>query len=159
MPAPNAEKLAHHYLWRFDRGFSFKGRMTIFDRSWYGRVLVERVEGLTPICRWQEAYGEIRQMEENLVRQDILLLKYLILIDKDEQLVRFKDRADNPLKEYKLTDENWHNREAFDAYLDAMNEMVARTHSPDAPWLLVVGNDKRYARIQVLEDFVRRSRA
>lgn len=154
--APDATERQHHYLWRFYRDFPSKGRMTIFDRSWYGRVLVERIEELTPKYRWQQAYEEINQMEHNLVHQDILVLKYLIIIDKDEQLERFNDRQEDPQKQYKLTDEDWRNREEFDDYVDAMNEMVVRTSTEDAPWLVVSGTDKKYARITVLQDFIKR---
>lgn len=157
--SPDASELARHYLWRFYRDFPSEGRMTIFDRSWYGRVLVERVEELTPVYRWQQAYEEINQMEHNLVHQGILVLKYLIIIDKDEQLERFKDRQEDPMKQYKLTDEDWRNREEFDDYVDAMNEMVVRTSTDDAPWLVVSGTDKKYARITVLQDFIKRVEA
>ncbi|AMB98583.1 phosphate:AMP phosphotransferase [Aerococcus urinaehominis] len=157
--APNQEEADHHYLWRFYRDFPSHGRMTIFDRTWYGRVLVERVEGFTPDYRVQEAYSEINQMEHNLVHQGYLVLKYLILIDKDEQYDRFKDREENPDKQYKITDEDWRNREKFAAYQGAMNDMVRYTSSPEAPWTLVPGNNKRYARIFVLKDFIKRMQA
>lgn len=153
--APDKNELAHHYLWRFYRDFPSRGRMTIFDRSWYGRVLVERMESLTPEARWQAAYEEINQMEHNLVHQGILVLKYFIAIDKEEQLERFKARAEDPDKQHKLTDEDWRNHEKFDDYLTAMNEMLVRTSTNDAPWVIVSGTSKKYARLTVLKDFIK----
>ena len=153
---PTKHELAHHYLWRFYRDFPILGRMTIFDRSWYGRVLVERIEELTPTYRWKEAYAEINQMEHNLVHEGYLILKYLIIINKNEQLERFEDRAEDPDKQHKLTDEDWRNHEQFDAYKEAMDEMVVYTSTNDAPWKVVSGMSKKYARIVVLEDFIKR---
>lgn len=153
---PTKHELSHHYLWRFYRDFPVDGRMTIFDRSWYGRVLVERIEELTPSYRWKEAYGEINQMEHNLVHEGYLILKYLIIIDKEEQLERFEARAEDPDKQHKLTDEDWRNHEQFDAYKEAMDEMVVYTSTEDAPWKVVSGTSKKYARIRVLEDFIQR---
>ena len=152
--APTKHELAHHHLWRFYRDFPTSGRMTIFDRSWYGRVLVERIEELTPTYRWKEAYTEINQMEHDLVHEGYLILKYLIIINKEKQLERFKDRAEDPDKQHKLTDEDWRNHEHFDAYKEAMNEMVLNTSTENAPWKIVSGMDKKYARIVVLEDFI-----
>ena len=154
--SPTKHEMAHHYLWRFYRDFPIHGRMTIFDRSWYGRVLVERVEELTPTYRWQEAYAEINKMEHNLVHEGYLILKYLLIINKEEQLARFQERADDPDKQHKLTDEDWRNHERFDAYKQAMDEMVVYTSTADAPWKIVSGMSKKYARIVVLEDFIAR---
>ncbi len=151
---PTKHELAHHYLWRFYRDFPTRGRLTIFDRSWYGRVLVERVEDLTPAYRWQEAYQEINQMEHNLKHDGYLVLKYLLIINKEEQLERFEARAEDPDKQHKLTDEDWRNHQQFDAYKQAMNEMVWHTSTKEAPWKVVSGMDKKYARIEVLEDFI-----
>lgn len=153
---PTKHELAHHHLWRFYRDFPTDGRMTIFDRSWYGRVLVERIEELTPTYRWQEAYQEINQMEHNLVHGGYLILKYLIIINKEEQLERFEDRAEDPDKQHKLTDEDWRNHEKFDDYKQAMNEMVVQTSTKEAPWKIVSGQDKNHARIEVLKDFIDR---
>lgn len=153
---PTKHELAHHFLWRFYRDFPSLGRMTIFDRSWYGRVLVERVEELTPEYRWQEAYSEINRMEHNLVHEGYLILKYLLIIDKEEQLARFEARAEDPDKQHKLTDEDWRNHQQFDAYRQAMNDMLIQTSTADAPWKIVNGMDKKYARIVVLEDFIER---
>ena len=133
--------------------------MTIFDRSWYGRILVERIEGLTPVYRWQEAYAEINQMEHNITNQDYLLLKYLIVIDKDTQYDRFMSREKDPDKQYKITDEDWRNRDKFVLYNTAMNEMLAATSTKEAPWKVISGVDKRYARITVLKDFIKRMEA
>lgn len=151
---PTKHELAHHYLWRFYRDFPTDGRLTIFDRSWYGRVLVERVEGLTPEYRWKEAYDEINQMEHNLTHEGMLILKYLLIINKEEQFERFMDRAEDPEKQHKLTDEDWRNHDKFGVYKEAMNEMVHYTSTKDAPWKIVSGMDKKYARIVVLEDFI-----
>jgi polyphosphate:AMP phosphotransferase len=152
--APTDEERAHHYLWRFWRHIPRAGRMTVFDRSWYGRVLVERVEGFTSHANWARAYLEINDFEEQLTRAGVIVQKFWLQISKDEQLARFKAREDTPYKRYKITDEDWRNREKWDDYREAVNEMLARTSSPDAPWNLVAGNDKRFARIQVLETVV-----
>lgn len=157
--APSQLENSHHYLWRFYRDFPYQGRMTIFDRSWYGRVLVERVEGFTPKYRWQEAYHEINQLEQDLALEGVLVLKYFIVIDKAEQKKRFEARAADPEKIYKLTDEDWRNHEKFDYYTHAMNEMLVRTSTEAAPWLVVPGTDKQYARIMVIKDFIARMEA
>jgi polyphosphate:AMP phosphotransferase len=149
--APTDEEKAHHYLWRFWRKMPRAGRMAIFDRSWYGRVLVERVEGFTPQAKWARAYLEINDFEEQLTRSGIVLQKFWLQISKEEQLARFKAREDTPYKRYKITDEDWRNREKWDEYRDAVNEMLTRTSARSAPWNLIPGNDKRFARIQVLE--------
>ena len=133
--------------------------MTIYDRSWYGRVLVERVESFTPEHRWAAAYEEINELEHNLVHDGLLIIKFLIVIDKEEQKRRFKDRENDPEKNHKLTDEDWRNHEKFEQYEEAMNEMVARTDTKDAPWIIVEGNQKEYARIKVLKEFISRTRA
>ncbi len=153
---PTKHELAHHYLWRFYRDFPTRGRLTIFDRSWYGRVLVERVEDLIPAYRWKEAYREISQMEHNLTHDGYLVLKYLLIINKEEQLERFEARAEDPDKQHKLTDEDWRNHQQFDVYEQAMNEMVWHTSIKDAPWKIVSGMDKKHARIVVLKDFIER---
>lgn len=154
--SPTKHELAHHYLWRFYRDFPTKGRMTIFDRSWYGRVLVERIEKLIPTYRWQEAYAEINEVEHNLIDEGYLILKYLLIIDKEEQLVRFAARADDPDKQHKLTEEDWRNHGQFEDYKQAMNEMVVYTSTEESPWKIVSGMNKEYARIEVLKDFISR---
>jgi len=149
--APTDEEKAHHYLWRFWRHIPRAGRLTIYDRSWYGRVLVERVEGFANELEWRRAYSEINSFEEQLVESGIILAKFWIHISKEEQLQRFKDREAIPYKQHKITDEDWRNREKWDQYKGAVNEMVIRTSTEFAPWTLVAGNDKPFARLQVLE--------
>ncbi len=149
--APTDEENAHHYLWRFWRHMPRAGRMTIFDRSWYGRVLVERVEGFAQEPEWRRAYAEINDFEQQLVDHGIVLLKFWLHITPDEQAQRFESRRETPHKAWKLTDEDWRNRERWDDYELAVNEMVERCSTEIAPWLIVEGNDKRYARVRVLE--------
>ena len=151
--APTEEEHAQHYLWRFWRPLPRAGRIVIFDRSWYGRVLVERVEGFADEAAWMRAYGEINDFEEQLTDHGAVVAKYWIHIDKDEQLRRFKARQVTPHKRWKITDEDWRNREKWDEYEVAVDDMVARTHMPAAPWTLVEGNDKRFARLKVIETF------
>jgi AMP-polyphosphate phosphotransferase len=148
--APTDEERAHHYRWRFWRHLSRAGRVTIFDRSWYGRVLVERVDNLATEAQWSRAYAEIENFEEELTGHGTILVKYWLHITKDEQERRFKERARSPYKSWKLTDEDWRNREKWDAYELAVNDMVARTSTRLAPWHLVPANDKHGARVQVL---------
>jgi polyphosphate kinase 2 (PPK2 family) len=149
--APTDEERAHHYLWRFWRHIPRAGLVTIFDRSWYGRVLVERVEGFAREHEWMRSYLEINDFEEQLADHGIVLVKYWIHIAKDEQLRRFEDRKQTEYKQHKITDEDWRNREKWDAYEAAINDMVVRTSTRHAPWTLVAGNDKRFARVQILE--------
>lgn len=148
--APTDEELAHHYLWRFMRRLSRAGRITIFDRSWYGRVLVERVEGLASPAEYQRAYAEINAFERELVDHGILLFKCWLHISRDEQLRRFRHRRETPHKAWKLTADDWRNRRRWARYELAVNEMVARTGKRRAPWMLVEANDKLFARIKVL---------
>ena len=148
--APTDEELAHHYLWRFMRHLSRAGRITIFDRSWYGRVLVERVEGFASREEYMRAYAEINAFEDQLVDHGILLLKFWLHVSKDEQLRRFEERQGTPHKAWKLTGEDWRNRERWAQYELAVNEMVARTSTRRAPWVLVEANDKLFARIKVI---------
>ena len=154
--APTDEEHAQHYLWRFWRPLPHAGRMVIFDRSWYGRVLVERVEGFADEAAWQRAYGEINDFEAQLTDHGMVVAKYWIHIDKDEQLRRFKARQATPHKRWKITEEDWRNREKWDEYEAAVDDMVARTHTTAAPWTLVEGNDKRFARLKVIETFCQR---
>ena len=149
--APTDEERAHHYLWRFWRHLPRAGTFTIFDRSWYGRVLVERVEGYAPADEWKRAYSEINDFEEQLVEHGIVVTKFWIHISKDEQLRRFKKREAIAYKRYKITEEDWRNREKWNAYEEAVNEMVARTSTAAAPWTLIAGNDKKGARLQILK--------
>jgi polyphosphate:AMP phosphotransferase len=148
--APTDEESAQHYLWRFWRHMSRAGRITLFDRSWYGRVLVERVEGFAAEEEWRRAYAEINEFEQQLTRHGIVLLKYWVHITKDEQFKRFKERESIPHKQWKLTEEDWRNREKWDDYEMAANDLVERTSTNAAPWIIVEGNDKPYARIKVI---------
>ena len=154
--APTEEERAQHYLWRFWRHLSRAGRMTIFDRSWYGRVLVERVEGFAQEDEWKRAFAEINDFEDQLVRHGIVLCKFWFHISKDEQLSRFKVREQTPYKRWKLTDEDWRNREKWDQYEAAVDDMIEHTSSRLAPWTLVEANDKRYARVKVLKTICER---
>jgi polyphosphate kinase 2 (PPK2 family) len=149
--APTDEERAQHYLWRFWRHLSRAGRLTIYDRSWYGRVLVERVEGFATRDEWMRAYSEINFFEELLVDRGFVVVKYWIHISQDEQLRRFKQREKEAHKRWKITEEDWRNREKWGDYELAVNDMVARTSTSHAPWTIVGGNDKYHARIQVLE--------
>jgi AMP-polyphosphate phosphotransferase len=154
--APTDEERAHHYLWRFWRHVPRAGHMTIYDRSWYGRVLVERVEGFAREGEWRRAYQEINDFEEQLVEHGVVLLKLWLHISPDEQLRRFEERRQAAAKQHKITEEDWRNREKWSAYAEAVDEMVARTSTAYAPWTLVAGNDKKHARVEVLETFCRR---
>ena len=149
--APNDVELAHHYLWRFWSEFPKAGHFTIFDRSWYGRVLVERIEGFCSKTDWRRAYKEINEMEENFYHFGSVLIKFWIQIDKTEQMKRFRAREQNPRKRWKLNEEDWRNRDKWDDYEDATQEMIDRTHTPYAPWTIIEGNCKKHARIQALD--------
>ena len=150
--APTDEEKAHHYFWRFWRHLPPDGFMTIYDRSWYGRVLVERVEGFAEPEEWLRSYQEINDFEEQLTIHGIILVKFWIHISKDEQLRRFKEREVTPWKQHKITEEDWRNREKWDDYELAVNEMVARTSTIHSPWVLVPGNDKKVSRVTVLKE-------
>jgi AMP-polyphosphate phosphotransferase len=154
--APTDEEKAHHYLWRFWRHLPRAGRVTIFDRSWYGRVLVERVEGFAREEEWRRAYHEINDFEEQLAGHGIVPLKFWVHISSEEQLRRFKERERIAHKRYKITAEDWRNRKQWRAYEAAVNDMVANTSTEFAPWTLVAGNDKKFARIQILKAVCRR---
>jgi AMP-polyphosphate phosphotransferase len=154
--APSDEERAHHYLWRFWRQLPAAGRLTVFDRSWYGRVLVERVEGFAQPEEWHRAYHEINDFEEQLVEHGMVLVKFWIHLSKEEQLRRFKERESIPFKRYKITAEDWRNRRRWDDYKAAVNDMVTFTSSEFAPWTLVAGEDKKFARIQILKELCQR---
>ena len=149
--APTDEERAHHYLWRFWRHLPRAGTLTIFDRSWYGRVLVERVEGFASPAQWLRAYSEINHFEEQLVDHNIVVVKYWLHISREEQLRRFRERRRLSFKQWKLTDEDWRNRRKWNEYHEAVNEMFARTSTRTAPWTLVEANDKYYARLKVIK--------
>ena len=152
--SPNDIEKAHHYLWRFWRAMPKAGHVAIFDRTWYGRVMVERIEGFCTKEEWQRAYKEINDMEKDLYDAGAIVIKFWMHIDKDEQERRFKERQQNPEKQWKITDEDWRNREKWDLYEDAVNEMLLRTSTDYAPWVVVEGNDKYYARVKVLKTVV-----
>lgn len=149
--APTDEEAAHHYLWRFWRQIPLAGYVTIYDRSWYGRVLVERVEKFACKEEWKRSYAEINHFEEQLHEHGIIMCKFWLHISPEEQLRRFEERAKVPWKKHKITDEDWRNRERWDEYKAAIDDMVAHTSTQYAPWTLVPGNDKKYARINILE--------
>jgi len=157
--APTDEENAQHYLWRFWRQLPRTGYFTIYDRSWYGRVLVERVEEFCSRHEWSRAYQEINHFEQQLAGNNTVVLKFWVHISQEEQLRRFKERQKIPWKQYKLTEEDWRNRDRWDAYKDAVNDMVARTSTTYAPWTLVPGNDKWFSRVTVVETFCERLEA
>ena len=152
--SPNDIEKAHHYLWRFWRAMPKDGHVAIFDRTWYGRVMVERIEGFCTTKEWKRAYKEINDMEKDLYDAGAVVIKFWMHIDKDEQERRFRERQDNPEKQWKITDEDWRNREKWDQYEDAVNEMLMRTSTDYAPWVVVEGNSKYYARVKVLQTVV-----
>jgi polyphosphate:AMP phosphotransferase len=154
--APTDEERAHHYLWRFWRHLPRAGVFMIFDRSWYGRVLVERVEGFAKPDEWLRAYNEINDFEEQLVSHGIVLVKYWLHVTPEEQLRRFKERERLSYKSWKLTDEDWRNREKWDSYAAAVNEMIERTSTRLTPWTLVEANDKYHARIKTIDTICER---
>ncbi len=149
--APSDEEKAHHYLWRFWRHIPRSGYLTIYDRSWYGRVLVERVEGFAQQDEWQRAYHEINFFEEQLINHGIILCKFWLHISADEQLRRFREREQTPWKQHKITDEDWRNRENWPAYEHAIHDMVTHTSSDASPWTVVPANDKLFGRVQILK--------
>ena len=153
--APSNEELSRNYLWRFFTKLPEDGYVGIFSRSWYGRVMVERVEGFAKTNEWDRAYGEMLDMEKQIYDHGSLILKFFVTIDKDEQLKRFKDRQREPDKQYKITDEDWRNRDKWDDYIEAMNEMLERTNTDYSPWIIVEGNCKKYARIKVMEEYIK----
>ncbi|MFB6728592.1 polyphosphate kinase 2 family protein [Bacillus mobilis] len=148
-PAPHEKR--YHYLQRFWRKLPQYGQITIFDRSWYGRVLVERVEGFATKEEWSRAYDEINDFEKLLTDDHYIVGKFFYHISKDEQLKRFKDRENNPLKKWKITDEDWRNREKWDEYVEAMEDMFEKTNKPNAKWQIIASNDKLYARLKTLK--------
>lgn len=152
--APNELEKAYPYLWRFWRNVPNKGEICIFDRSWYGRVMVEPIEGFCNLEELQRAYGEINQMEADWKESGILVLKFWLHIDKEEQKKRFLARQNNPEKQWKLTDEDWRNREKWELYENMVNTMLLRTSTMNAPWIIVEANSKKYARLKILENII-----
>ncbi|MCU1734021.1 MULTISPECIES: polyphosphate:AMP phosphotransferase [unclassified Pseudomonas] len=148
--APTEEERAQPYLWRFWRHIPARGKFTVFDRSWYGRVLVERVEGFCTPADWMRAYGEINDFEEQLSNAGVVVVKFWLSIDQQTQLERFQEREQIPFKRFKITEEDWRNRDKWDLYANAVGDMVDRTSTEIAAWTLVEANDKRWARVKVL---------
>jgi polyphosphate kinase 2 (PPK2 family) len=149
--APTPDEKRHHYLQRFWSALPGWGGMTVFDRSWYGRVLVERVEGFATEAQWRRAYDEIVAFEHTLVSEGTIFAKFWLHVSAEEQLRRFERRQDDPLKTWKITDEDWRNRERRPQYVEAVEEMLQRTDTLEAPWTLVEGDSKRFARVKVME--------
>ena len=154
--APSSIEKRHHFLWRFWPQLPGWGGMAVFDRSWYGRLLVERVEGYANREQWMRAYDEINSFEKSLTDEGMILIKFWMHISSDEQLERFESREKNPLKKWKLTEEDWRNRERRDEYEQAVEDMIARTDQPNAPWDLIEGDSKKFARVKVLETVIGR---
>jgi polyphosphate:AMP phosphotransferase len=154
--APTEEERAQPYLWRFWRHVPRHGRFTIFDRTWYGRVLVERVEGFCSEHDWLRAYSEINDFEHELSEAGAIVIKFWLQISPEEQLKRFKEREKVEFKRFKITEEDWRNREKWDAYQQAVCDMVDRTSTSTAPWTLIEANDKNYARIKILKTLCER---
>jgi len=152
--APTYDEKRHHFLWRFWPALPGWGGMAVLDRSWYGRVLVERVEGFATEEQWRRAYDEIREFEQTLVAEGMILVKFWMHLSEDEQLRRFERRQADPLKRWKLTEEDWRNRGQRAAYEAAVEEMLVRTDTDVAPWTLVEGDSKRWARVKVLETVI-----
>jgi polyphosphate kinase 2 (PPK2 family) len=152
--APNDEEKARPYLWRFWRHIPERGRIAVFDRSWYGRVLVERIEGYCAPADWLRAYSEINDFEAQLVKNRTVVVKFWLQTTKAEQLRRFEERKATPHKRHKITDEDWRNREKWDDYSVAVCEMIDRTSSEAAPWTLIEANDKYFARIKVIQTLI-----
>lgn len=148
-PAPTPDELAHHYLWRFWNNIPKTGHIAIFDRSWYGRLMVEPIEGFCNSEEYERAFNEINNFEKHLTNSGMKVIKFFIHISPDEQLKRFYDRKNNPLKAWKLTDEDFRNREKWDEYVYAIERMIENTSTPYAPWHIIAGDSKKYARIEV----------
>jgi AMP-polyphosphate phosphotransferase len=152
--APSPDEKRHHYLHRFVPALPGWGGMAVLDRTWYGRVLVERVEGFATEAQWRRAYDEIIDFEHMLAAEGMIILKIWLHISEDEQLRRFERRRDDPLKAWKLTEEDWRNRGKRAAYEAAVEEMLARTDKDHAPWRLIEGDSKRWARVKVMESVI-----
>ena len=157
--APNSDELRHHFLWRFWPPLPGWGGMTIFDRSWYGRVLVERVESLATEVQWRRAYQEITDFEHTLAEEGMIVIKLWMHMSHEEQLRRFIRRRDDPLKSWKLTDEDWRNREKRGEYDAAVSDMLRLTHGPLAPWDVISSENKRHGRVEVIETVIGRMEA
>ncbi|MGB5823632.1 MAG: polyphosphate:AMP phosphotransferase [Proteocatella sp.] len=153
--APDGCELRHHYLWRFWKQIPKTGHIAIFDRSWYGRVMVERVEGFCSESEWLRAYNEINEFENSLRRWGTIIVKFWLQIDKGEQLERFDNREETLIKQYKITDEDWRNREKWNQYESAVNDLIKYTSTDFAPWTIIESNNKKYARIKAMETLIK----
>lgn len=149
--SPEPHEKARHYLWRFWKRLPRTGHIAIFDRTWYGRVMVERLEGFCSENDWKRAYNEMNEFEQNLSDWGAVIIKFWVHIDKDTQLARFTERQNTPEKQWKITDEDWRNREKWDQYEIAIDEMIQKTSTNFAPWHILESNDKKYARIKALK--------
>jgi AMP-polyphosphate phosphotransferase len=154
--APTPDEKRHHYLWRFWPSLPGWGGMAVFDRSWYGRVLVERVDGFATPEQWQRAYGEIVEFERSLGLEGMVVIKFFLHISDEEQLKRFEKRRDDPLKAWKLTPDDWENRRKRPEYTEAIEDMLDRTDHDAAPWHLVEADSKKYARVKIVETVIER---
>src|SRR3954464_7661806 len=152
--APTYDEKRHHFLWRFWPALPGWGGMAVLDRSWYGRVLVERVEGFAMQEQWSRAYGEILEFEQTLVAEGMVLVKFWLHLSSEEQLRRFESRQKDPLRRWKLTDEDWRKRDKHEAHAPAAEDMLERTEHDGAPWILVEAENKRWARVKVLDTVV-----
>lgn len=152
--APQGDDAVRHYLWRFWRRLPEAGQIAIFDRSWYGRVMVERIEGFCLEPEWKRAYREINYFERQLVDSGMILFKFWLQISEEEQLRRFESRQNDHLRSWKLTEEDWRNRTKWDEYESAVNEMLLKTSTITAPWTVIEGDSKLYARIKILKTLV-----
>jgi len=148
---PTPEEYQHHYMWRFWNKLPAYGQMTIFDRSWYGRLLVERVEKFCTETEWKRAYREINDFEKQLADDGTIIMKFFLQIDKDEQLERFKRREGDPYKHWKISEEDWRNRRQWDEHIKAAEDMFEKTSTPEAPWTVIPANYKWYARVKVVK--------
>ena len=153
-PAPTQEEKSHSHLWRFTKNVPAPGHITIFDRSWYGRMMVEPIEGFCTEIEYSRAASEINLFEAAMGYSKIIVLKFWIDITKDVQLERFNERASNPMKQWKLTDEDWRNREKWNIYEKYVDSMIMQTNTPFAPWFDIENNDKKYGRIKVMQTIV-----
>ena len=149
--SPTPTEKAHNHLWRFWQHFPEDGHITVFDRTWYGRVMVERLEGFCTEEEWKRAYQEINELEYELQKWGAILIKFWLHIDSDEQLRRFKERQETPEKQWKITDEDWRNREKWDQYETAVNDMIRLTSTEYAPWTIVESQDKKFGRIKAIQ--------
>jgi len=156
---PTFDEKRKHFLWRFWHDVPGLGGFALFDRSWYGRVLVERVEGFATTEQWQRAYDEIVQFERNLALEGLIIVKFWVQVSPEEQLARFQSRQQDPLRRWKLTEEDWRNRDKIDQYREAIEDMFTKTDHDLAPWYIVSGEQKRWARVQIIETLIERMEA